>query len=340
MAMKKPTATIIFCLLLSLALTGCSSSNPQPPAGATRPAQNSPSTAPANDSEPLKVTIGTWKTAQTITPYFYQDFSEGKLTAEVLPFTNPGDQKTALLAGSLDMCGTTIVSAILAAANDEPVVIVAGLCNKCSALVAASGSGIESGADLKGKRIAYVPGTMHHILLLDVLRQNNLDPDKDVALKRIDFFDMGTALAGGEIDAFCSGEPYPTVAQLEGYGKIISYPYFDDSIGAINAAMIVTKKMAQEQPEKVQALVNAHVAATHGLGADPKLWLGKAAEFGSDPAVLEAAADNIELFYDIDEAFLAHTARLAEEMLALGLIDKIPDIDTMFDLTFLNNAKK
>ncbi|MEL7622088.1 MAG: NrtA/SsuA/CpmA family ABC transporter substrate-binding protein [Clostridiales bacterium] len=337
---KLLTIILILCLLLSLALTGCSSSNPQPPAGATAPAQNSESTAPANNEEPLKVTIGTWKTAQTITPYFYQDFSEGKLTAEVLPFTNPGDQKTALLAGSLDMCGTTIVSAILAAANDEPVVIVAGLCNKCSALVAASGSGIESGADLKGKRIAYVPGTMHHILLLDVLRQNNLDPDKDVTLKRIDFFDMGTALAGGEIDAFCSGEPYPTIAQLEGYGKIISYPYFDDSIGTINAAMIVTKKMAQEQPEKVQALVNAHVAATHGLNADRELWLGKAAEFGSDPAVLEAAADNIELFYDIDEAFLAHTAKLAEEMLSLGLIDKIPDIDAMFDLTFLNNAKK
>lgn len=336
---------MILCLLLSLSLAACSSSSSQPPAEAANPpAQGgettAPETAPETSSEPINVTIGTWKTAQTITPYFYQDFSEGKLVAEVLPFTNPGDQKTALLAGSLDMCGTTIVSAIMAAANDEPVVIVAGLCNKCSALVAGTDSGIESGADLKGKRIAYVPGTMHHILLLNVLRQNGLDPDKDVTLKRIDFFDMGTALAGGEIDAFCSGEPYPTIAQLQGYGKILSYPYFDDSVGTINAAMIVTKQMAKEQPEKVQALVDAHVAATHGLNGDREMWLGKAAEFGSDPAVLDAAANNIELFYDIDEEFIAHTTKLAEEMLALGLIDEVPDIDAMFDLSFLNNAKQ
>ncbi|EKD35024.1 MAG: hypothetical protein ACD_75C02085G0001, partial [uncultured bacterium] len=49
-------------------------------------------------SEELKV--GTWKTAQTIQPFFYQDFLTGD-QAKVFSFTNPADQKTALLAGSL-----------------------------------------------------------------------------------------------------------------------------------------------------------------------------------------------------------------------------------------------
>lgn len=52
-------------------------------------------------------TVGTWKTAQTIQPFFYQDYLPEGASFEVLPFTNPGDQKTALLAGELDMCGTT-----------------------------------------------------------------------------------------------------------------------------------------------------------------------------------------------------------------------------------------
>ena len=45
-----------------------------------------------------------------------------------------------------------------------------------------------------------------------------------MTLVRIDFFDMGTALARGSIDGFLSGEPFPTIAVTEGYGRILSYP--------------------------------------------------------------------------------------------------------------------
>ena len=74
------------------------------------------------------------------------------------------------------MCGTTLVTAITAASKGEPVVMVSNLCNKCSALVVRKDTGINSVADLKGKTIAYVPGTMHHVLLLEVLQGAGLDP--------------------------------------------------------------------------------------------------------------------------------------------------------------------
>lgn len=51
--------------------------------------------------------IGIWKTAQTIQPFFYQDYLIGD-QAKVFSFTIPADQKTALLAGSLDMTETTV----------------------------------------------------------------------------------------------------------------------------------------------------------------------------------------------------------------------------------------
>ncbi len=188
------------------------------------------------------------------------EYLEDGYEVEVLPFTNPGDQKTALLAGELDMTGTTMVTAITAAEKGEPIRIVAGLCNKCSALVV-KGFRHKKPEDLKGKHIAYVPGTMHHALLLEVLKRAGLDADKDVELLQIDFFDMGQALREGSIDAFLSGEPYPSEALLDGYGEILEYPYFDDSIGTINAAMIVREETIREEPGKVQALVNAHVKA-------------------------------------------------------------------------------
>ena len=282
--------------------------------------------------------VGTWKTAQTIQPFFYQEFAGADDTVEVLPFTNPGDMKTALLAGSLDMCGTTIVTAITAASKGEPVVLVGGLSNKCSALAVAKDSDIQSAADLKGKKIAYVPGTMHHLLLLEVLTNNGIDPETDVELIRIDFFDMGQALAQGTVDAFYSGEPYPSMAVVGGYGRILLYPDDNEGFGIINSAMMTTKEQVKENPQLIQKLVTAHVKATEALNADREKWMEKSIEFGTERQVMEVALDNIQLFWDIDEAYINSVKNLAQRMLEQGLITEIPDVEAMFDLHFIENA--
>ena len=284
--------------------------------------------------------VGTWKTAQTIQPFFYQDFINLSDKVEVTAFTNPGDMKTALLAESLDMCGTTIVTAITAASKGEPIVVVSGLSNKCSALVVGQDSNIKTEADLKGKKIAYVPGTMHHLLLLEVLTRNELDSQKDVELVRIDFFDMGQALAQGSVDAFYSGEPFPSIAVSEGYGRILVYPRDDENIGIVNSGMITTKDNIKNNPEMIQKLVTAHVKATEYLKANRNTWLDKAAEFGTDKKVLDIAANNIDLFWNIDEEYIKNVKNLAQRMKEQGLITEIPDIDAMFDLSFIKQAEK
>ena len=279
------------------------------------------------------IKVGTWRTPQTIQPFFYGDFTDLKI--EVLPFTNPGDQKTALLAGELNMCGTTLVTAITAASQNEPVVIVAPLSDKCSALVAGIDSGIKTEADLRGKTIAYVPGTMHHLLLLSILDWNGIGIN-EVSLIRIDFFDMGLALRQKTIDAFLSGEPYPSIAELEGYGKILSYPYFEDEMGTVNSAMITTKDMIRKNPAVIQKLVNAHVQATRYLLDNTAIWTEKSVEFGNDKDVLRFSFNNIELRSRIDQKYIDQTRALAKKMHGLGLITHVPDIDALFNLDFLN----
>lgn len=204
---------------------------------------------PLSASAEKPVRIGTWKTPQTIQPFFYERFLPQGMKSQVLSFSNPADQKTALLAGSLDMCGTTLAHAIYSASVGQPVVVVASLCNKCSALVVKKDGPIYSEKDLAGKTIGYVPGTMHEILLRETLTRNGISPQTDVTLIRIDFFDMGTALAGGSIDAFLSGEPFPSLAANGGYGRILSHPYFADSIGTINAGMLVRRSSIEDHPE-------------------------------------------------------------------------------------------
>lgn len=287
--------------------------------------------------EPLPV--GTWKTAQTIQPFFYDRFLPDAIKSQVLTFTNPADQKTALLAGSLAMCGTTLAHAIYSASLGQPVVVVAALCNKASALVVKKDGLIRSEADLRGKTIGYVPGTMHDILLRETLARNGLSPQTDVKLVRVDFFDMGTALASGSIDAFLSGEPFPTLAVEQGYGQILSYPYYGDSVGTINAGMLVTRAAIEEHPEQVTALVLAHARATRFLVDHPEQWLQRASAFGTPMEVLQAAAPNMELAWDMDDTFVRQAKALGSRMQALGIIERQPDYDRLFDLTFVNQAR-
>jgi NitT/TauT family transport system substrate-binding protein len=282
--------------------------------------------------------VGTWKTAQTIQPFLYERYSPG-VKATVLAFTNPGDQKAALLSGSLDMTGTTLVLAIQAASRGEPVRLVASLCAKCSALAVKKGGPVKTVADLRGRTIGYVPGTMHEILLRETLTRAGIDPGKDARLVRVDFFDMGTALARGDIDAFLSGEPLPTQAVLQGYGEILAYPYFDDSIGAINAGMIVRAVTAETEPEKVAAMVEAHVRATKALLADRGAWLAEASSrFGVPLEVLGPASANMDLAWDMDETFIRRVAALGKRMKELGMIDREPDYAALIDTRFVRRA--
>lgn len=281
--------------------------------------------------------LGTWKTAQTIQPYVYAGAPGEKVETRVFPFTNPADQKAALLAGSLDMTGTTLAQAIQAAARGEPVVLVASLCGKCSALVVGRDSGITTPEQLRGKRIAYVPGTMHEVLLRDLLRRHGLDAHRDVQLLRVDFFDMNTALARGEVDAYLSGEPLPAQAVRRGVGRILAYPYFDDSIGTINSGLLVHKELVAREPERVRRMVAAHKRATEQLCADPQRWLDAAARLtGLERELLAQAAPNMELTWDMDATFLRRLAALGARMKALGLIAREPDYAALVDTRFVD----
>jgi NitT/TauT family transport system substrate-binding protein len=46
--------------------------------------------------------------------------------------------------------------------------------------------------------------------------------------------------------------------------------------------------------------------------------------------------NNIELVYGIDQDFIERTRVLAQEMYALGMITHIPDVEALFDLSFLD----
>lgn len=77
---------------------------------------------------------------------------------------------------------------------------------------------------------------MHEILLRETLRAGN-NPDKDAKLVRIDFFDMGTALSRGDIDA-CPANLCPRWRSVPRQATGDSgYPQYGEGIRAISTAV-------------------------------------------------------------------------------------------------------
>lgn len=298
-----------------------------------------PAAAPGQDVQ-AAWRIGTWKTAQTIQPFLYERYAPN-VRVDVIPFTNPIDQKAALLAGHLDMTGTTVVTAIQAAARGEPVALVASLCNKCSALVGRKDLGMTSARDLRGRCVGYVKGSIHEMLLRETLHLAGLAPAKDVTLVPLDFFTMGQALQSGGIDAFLSGEPFPTQIVRQGLGEIVCYPYHYDAFGTINGAMLAHKDFIARDADAMAAMVAAHARTTKALKADLALWLGEASQrFGVDLEVLETASTNMELAWDVSDGYVRHVKNLGARMKALGLIEREPDYDALIDRRFVDLARQ
>lgn len=83
-----------------------------------------------------------------------------------------------------------------------------------------------------------------------------IDPDKDVEITVLPPQLMADALAAGQLDGYCVGEPWNTAAVAAGTGRIVTYKQaiWPDSPEKV---LGVTRKWAQSSPETLAALMRA-----------------------------------------------------------------------------------
>lgn len=281
----------------------------------------------------VTVSVGTLKGQPHLYhPFLYAD-QEG-IEFEVITFDTSPDIKNAVVSGSIDFGVTGIPSALSGIAAGEDIAVIASAADGGTGIV--GNPDIDGVEDLAGRTVGFPQGASQEILLRLTLEAHGVDID-DLELVNLPFSDMANALATGQIEAFSSAELGPSIAKLAGAVDIVD-PY-QTPVGRVNIGLITTRSLIEEDPELVQAVVDAHVAATEDMLADEDAWAeGVVEAFGLDLDVVRTAIGNIWPRSSLEEGFRDQVVALATEMNALGYLDAVPTADDIFDTTFVEAA--
>jgi NitT/TauT family transport system substrate-binding protein len=266
-------------------------------------------------------------------PRFYERFLPAELAVETLAFNNSTEIKTAVVTGSVDFAVTGITAALQGASRGEPFRVLAAAADGASAIVARHDSGVTKLEELVGKRVGYVPGSAQDVLLRLALRERGLSPDK-VELVKVGFGDMPNALERGDIDAFSGAETGPSVALLRGRSRVVLHPY-ETPMGKINIVFGTSQAMLEREPELCRTLVSTHARATDYLRTHPAEWAKATTKaWGAKLAAVELAIKNIELRWQLDDAYVEQARVLGGELEVLRQIKRQPSYDQFIPTQF------
>ena len=214
-----------------------------------------------------------------------------------------------------------------------------------SAVVVQKDGPVRAVTDLRGKTIA-IPSRYsdERLIVLRALKQHHVAPS-EVKLVEMAPPDVAGALAARAIDAFSMGEPYPSQAEMGGFGRVLfqAREYWPDYMSCV---LVVRQDVIDTRPDVVQVLVDG--IARSGLWLEEgKAYREYAAEFvgryyfNQPPALLEWA-----LTRPLDRVMYAPlTPRKADFdlvrdlMIESGVLERPIAFEEYVDVSFAERAK-
>jgi NitT/TauT family transport system substrate-binding protein len=207
--------------------------------------------------------------------------------------------KEALISNQMQAAFMVAPMAIALRAQGVPVKIVYLGHRYGSAVVVQKNGPVKSFADLKGRVVA-IPSRYsdERLILFRALEKNGMTAD-DIRMVEMAPPDVAGALAAKAIDAFSMGEPFPSQAEMGGYGRVLFHAreYWPDYISCV---LVVRDDAIANKPEAVQVLVDGIARSGLWLENPPKRKARRdhAAEFvgrdyfRQDPRLLKWALTN------------------------------------------------
>lgn len=249
-----------------------------------------------------------------------------------------------LTAGQIDANSQTLNDTISSVAGgaDQVVVLVNDNSTGNDKIIVAEG--INSIQDLKGKKVAAEEGTVDHFLLLLGLKKAGLSP-KDINFIPLETGKAAAAFVSGQVDAVGVFAPFTTQAlKRSGSKELFSSKDFP---GAIPDHLVFTRKFVNEQPEKVQAIVDAWFATLEYMKNNSEKTLEvMARRAGVSVAEYKEYAEGTKIF-TIEEnlkAFQPGTdisslygagEEMSKFLMEVGLATTKPDLSKLFDDRFV-----
>ncbi len=150
-------------------------------------------------------------------------FKKANAPIKPLHFNSGKATRDAMISGRVDMGVIGSTPFIIGAAKGQMEAIGLALYgSKTLAVVAGLKSGINSVKDLKGKRVGSQLGSgTDYVFQNKILPKAGLTP-KDVQMVNVRFQNHVAALAAGSIDAFAGVEPFPSLAEVDKLGKVLT----------------------------------------------------------------------------------------------------------------------
>jgi len=252
--------------------------------------------------------------------------------------------KEALISNKIQAAFIVAPMAIALAAQGVPIKVVYLGHRNGSAVVVSKDGPIENFGQLRGKTIA-IPSRFsdERLLLFRAMRAYGMAPD---SIKMVEMAppDVSGALEAGAIDAFVMGEPFPSQAEMGGYGRILFYAdkYWPNYMSCI---LVARSDLIDKRPEVVQVLVDG--IARSGL------WLDQsrphrvyAADFvgryyyNQKPELLRWALTKpmSRIRYNLLEPEKADFDEVRDMMIETGVLNKKIPFSAYTDLQFADHA--
>jgi NitT/TauT family transport system substrate-binding protein len=254
--------------------------------------------------------------------------------------------KEALISNRMQVGFLVAPLAIALRAQGVPIKVVYLGHRYGSAVVVHKQGTLRTVADLKGHVVA-IPSRYsdERLILTRALRTVGLG-EADLKLVEMPPPEVAGALAARAIDAFSMGEPFPSQAEMGGFGRVLFFArqYWPDYMSCV---LVVREDVINTRPQAVQALID-------GI-AKSGVWLEEGREtreyaadfvgryyFRQNPALLEWA-----LTKPLDRVMYAPLRPRAADfqivqdlMLDLKLIDRKLAFDEYVDLRFAERARQ
>jgi len=258
---------------------------------------------------------------------------------EVVKFGSGAQARDAMIAGHIDLVSIGSPPFLLGVEKVDLVAIgISCYAGGTLALVASKKSGIKSVPDLKGKKIASQLATA-----TDNGFQNKIMPafginKGDYEVINTKFAEHVSAMASGAVDAFAGVEPFPSIAEVEGLGTILTdYSKYD----IVPVILATNQKVLASREADLVKFMRGWVMAADIFRKDPKkaaaivgnFFRGRGQKINDE--VFRLAMSRMDVSTGYRPELKKYMTDLAQLLVKQKRLSKMPGIDRALDQRIL-----